>query len=186
MTTKTFGDLPAQAGKKLTISPMSAKDLKCAKEYADFINSLIEEDAKILMNKKQTVKDEQEWLKRTTKSIKNKKRVSLIARDDNKIVANTEVELKTFKQNHIGKFGIAIRRGYRGNGLGKYMMSEVLKLAKKQLPGLKVFWLDVLENNKPAIALYKKMGFKIVGKIPKQIQYKGKLVAEYIMIKNIK
>jgi len=65
-------------------------------------------------------------------------------------------------------------------------MGEVLRLAKKNLPGLKVFWLDVFANNKPAIALYKRMGFKIVGKIPKQIQYKGKLIAEYIMIKEIK
>ena len=65
-------------------------------------------------------------------------------------------------------------------------MAEVLRLAKKNLPGLKVFWLDVFENNKPAIALYKKMGFKIVGKIPKQIQYKGKLIGEYIMIKDAK
>jgi ribosomal protein S18 acetylase RimI-like enzyme len=62
-------------------------------------------------------------------------------------------------------------------------MAEVLKLAKKQLPGLKVFWLDVYENNKPAIALYKKMGFKIVARVPKQIQHKGKLIGEYIMVK---
>lgn len=180
MITKTFGD------KKLTISPFSSKDLKCAKEYQDFINDLIEEDAKLLMNKKQTLKDEQDWVKKVLKSVKNKKRVTLIARDGNKIVANTEVELRAFRQSHIGKFGIAIRQEYRGIGLGKYIMDEILKLAKKQLPGLKVFWLDVYENNTPAIALYKKMGFKIVGKIPKQIQYKGKLISEYIMTKSVK
>ena len=180
MITKTFGD------KKLTIEPFGKRDLGCAKEYQDFINGLIVEDAKILMNKKQTLKAEQDWVKRATKSVKDKKRVSMIARDGNTIVANTEVELKGYKQSHVGKFGIAIRGGYRGIGLGKYVMAEVLRMAKKQLPGLKVFWLDVYENNKPAIALYKKMGFKIVGKIPKQIQCKGKLIGEYIMIKDAK
>lgn len=180
MITKTFGD------KKLTIEPFGKRDLKCAKEYMNFINELIVEDAKLLMNKKQTLKDEQNWVKRAVKSARDKKRVAVIARDGNKIVAHADVELKTFKQNHIGKFGIAIREGYRGAGLGKYIMAEVLKLAKKQLPGLKVFWLDVYENNAPAIGLYEKMGFKIVGKIPKQIQHKGKLVAEYIMIKEAK
>lgn len=177
MITKTFG------GKKISIEPFGKKDLQCARELQIFINSLIEEGAKILMNKKQTLKDEQEWVKKVAKAVRNKQRVTLMARDGNKIVANTEIEMRAFRQNHIGKFGIAIHKDYRGIGLGKYMMAEVLKLAKKHLPGLKVFWLDVYENNKPAIALYKKMGFKIVGKIPKQIQYKGKLIGEYIMIK---
>lgn len=178
MTTKIFGD------KKIAIEPFGKKDLKCAKEYMDFINDLIEEDAKILMNKKQTLKDEQDWVKKVLKDVKDKKRVTLIARDGNKIVANTEVILKEYRQSHVGKFGIAIRQEYRGIGLGRHIMAEVLKLAEKQLPGLKILWLDVYENNTPAVALYKKMGFKIVGKVPKQIQYKGKLISEYIMIKD--
>ena len=48
---------------------------------------------------------------------------------------------------------------------------------------LKCAKLEVFENNAPAIALYRKMGFEIVAKIPKQVQYKGKLIGEYIMIK---
>ena len=114
MLTKKFGD------KELTIAPVSGKDLKCAREYQNFINDLIEEDTYILMNKKQTLKDEQNWVKKVAKDVKGKKRVTVIARDGNKIVANTEVELRSFKQNHIGKFGIAIRKGYRGIGLDSY------------------------------------------------------------------
>lgn len=180
MQTKIFGD------KKLTISQLSAKDLKCVKEYQDFINSLIEEDVKILMNEKQTVKNEYEFVKSAVKKVKEKKKVYLIARDGNKVVANTSMELQPYKRNHIAKFGIAIRQGYRGSGLGKYLMTELIKLAKKQLkPTPKIFQLEVYENNTPAIALYKKMGFKIVGKIPKQIQHKGKLIGEYIMIRPV-
>jgi ribosomal protein S18 acetylase RimI-like enzyme len=180
METKLFGD------KKLTISPLSKKDFKFAKEFLDFINSLIEEDAKILINKKINLKEEAEFLEKGVKSIQNKKKVYLIAKDGNKVVANTSIELGVYKRNHIGRFAIGIRNGYRGIGLGTYLMQEIMKLAKKELsPNLKIFQLEAFENNKPAIALYKKMGFKIVGKIPKQIQYKGKLIAEYIMIKNI-
>ncbi len=69
-------------------------------------------------------------------------------------------------------------------GLGKFLTQEVIKLAKKELkPAPKIIKLEVYVNNKPAIGLYKKMGFKIVAKIPKQIQYKGKLIGEYIMLK---
>ena len=64
------------------------------------------------------------------------------------------------------------------------MTQEVIKVARKELkPAPKIIKLEVYVNNKPAIALYKKMGFKIVGKIPNQIQWKGKLIAEFIMLK---
>ena len=165
---------------------MTLKELKSAKEYLDFINSLIDEDAKILMNVKQTLKDEKDFLFRAIKSTKSKKKVFIIAKDGKKVVANTSIEMGVYRRNHIGKFGIAIRNGYRGIGLGKYIMAEVLKLAKKELPGLKIFLLEVYENNKPAIALYKKMGFKVVGHIPKQVQHKGKIIGEYMMIKPVK
>ena len=49
METKIFGD------KKLTIAPWSPKDSKCAKEYMDFINELIAEDAKLSTHTKQTL-----------------------------------------------------------------------------------------------------------------------------------
>lgn len=180
METKIFGN------KKLTISTLSKKDFKFVKEFLDFINSLVEEDAKILMNKKMNLKEEMEFLEKGVKSIKDKKKVYLIAKDGNKVVANTSIELGVYKRNHIGKFAIAIRDGYRGSGLGTYLMREIMKLAKKELnPGPKIFQLEVYKNNKPAIGLYKKMGFNIVGKIPKQVQHKGKLIGEYIMIKNI-
>jgi ribosomal protein S18 acetylase RimI-like enzyme len=42
--------------------------------------------------------------------------------------------------------------------------------------------LSVFSTNKPAIGLYKKYGFKTVTKIPKQIQYQGKLIDEIIML----
>ena len=177
---KTFGN------KKLTIEPLGPKDLRYAKEYRDFINCLIAENAKILMNEKQTLKQELDFIKGAVKKTKDRKKIFLIAKDGKKVVANTSFELMPYKQNHIARFGIAIRNCYRGVGLGKYMMSEVTKLAKKYLkPTPKLFRLEVLSNNKPAIALYKKMGFKIVAELPKHIQDKGKLVAEYVMMRSV-
>ena len=107
-----------------------------------------------------------------------------MAECNNKIIGATDIELDRWRRNHIGKFGITIIQGYRGIGLGKHLMSEVIKLAKKELkPSPKIIQLEVYTNNKPAIALYKKMGFKIVAKLPKQIQWKGKLIDELVMLK---
>ena len=178
MKVKKFGD------KKITIREISKSDLKNAKKFQAHINSLIIEGAKLLMNKKVTEKDEIEAINRWLTAIKKKTRVQLIAEFENKIIGTTDIDLDRWNRNHIGKFGIAITKDFRGIGLGKFLTSEIIKLAKKKLkPSPKIIQLEVYENNKPAIALYKKMGFKIVGKIPKQIQWKGKLIAEYIMLK---
>lgn len=86
------------------------------------------------------------------------------------------------RMDHIGEFGIAIRQGFRGIGLGKCLMENIIKMAKTELkPSPKIIELGVYEGNKPAIALYKKMDFKQVAKIPNSVQYKGKLITKIIM-----
>ncbi len=109
-----------------------------------------------------------------------------MAEDKNKLIGISGVKLKIGRQNHVGEFGISIKKEYRGIGLGKKLMAEVLKLAKKELkPVPKIIRLSVFPENKIAQKLYKKFGFKVVAKIPKQIQYKGKLLDEVIMIKEL-
>lgn len=180
MVTKLF------EGKKITIRKFTKTDLKRAKQFLNFIHSLVEEDAKLLMNKKTTLKEEVKFLENILKSIKNKTKVFLVAEDANQIVGTVNVVLDRWRRNHIGKLGIAIKNGYRGIGLGKDLIAEIIKLAKKELkPKPKIIQLEVYVNNKPAIHLYKKAGFRIVAKLPKQIQYKGKLIAEFIMVLDV-
>ena len=180
METKIFGN------KKITIRKLSKSDLKNAKKFQDFINSLVKEGAQITIAKKKSLQEEINWLNSHLKKIKEAKGVFLIAEAENKLVGNTEITLNEGRQSHIGMLGISIRKDYRGIGLGKYLMAEILKLAKKKLkPKPKIVRLSVFPGNKPAIALYKKFGFKTVARIPKQIQYKEKFVDEIIMLKEL-
>jgi len=158
--------------KKIKIRKISQKDLKRAGEFQEYINSLIEEEAMILLNKKKTLREEREWLKSKLKNMRKKKEVLLLAEDKNKIVGISSVELRKDRESHVGEFGISIRKEYRGIGLGKKLMKEVLKLAKRELKP-KIIRLSVFSENKIAQNLYKKFGFKEVARIPKQIQYKG-------------
>jgi len=180
METKIFG------GKKIKIREFSRNDLKRPKEFQDYINSLVEEDALILINKKFSLEEEKKYLKKELKKIKSGKQIKVIAEENNLIVGVSEIFIYSYRKSHIGELGISIRKGYRGIGLGTYLIKKVIKLAKKRLkPKLKIIRLGVFPPNKPALALYKKLGFKKVAKIPKHIQYKGKLIDEIIMIKEI-
>lgn len=177
MKTKIFTD------RNITIKPFSNKDLKCPKKFQVFINSLIKENAQIILNKELSLKEEKEFLKSTFEQIKRHQQVFLVARCKNDIIGTTGISLRKGRQNHIGEFGITIRKNYRRIGLGSYLMKEIIKLAKKQLkPQPKIIRLNVFPTNKPAIELYKKQGFRKAAKIPLQIEYQGKLIKEVIML----
>lgn len=149
MEIKKFGD------KRIKIRKISKGDLKNVKKFQDFINSLIEENAMIQANKKMTIKGEIAWLKAKLDQIKKKKVVTLIAEEQSKIVASIEIRLDWGKQDHVGHYGIIIRKSYRRMGLGTYLTKKILKLAKKELkPPAKIIRLSVYATNKPAIKFY--------------------------------
>ncbi|MBR2944684.1 MAG: ribosomal protein S18-alanine N-acetyltransferase [Clostridia bacterium] len=56
---------------------------------------------------------------------------------------------------------VATSQGYRKMGVGKSLIKELLSYAKKS--GVSKVYLEVRESNLPAISLYKKYGFEIVG-----------------------
>jgi ribosomal protein S18 acetylase RimI-like enzyme len=57
-------------------------------------------------------------------------------------------------------FGICLREGYRGAGLGQALMARLLKIAESVGPP--AMELTVQLSNPRAVALYTKMGFEIV------------------------
>jgi len=57
---------------------------------------------------------------------------------------------------------LAVNPNYQGNGIGMHMLEEAIHLAKAS--GKKAVRLDALATNKPAHALYYKMGFAYRGK----------------------
>ena len=68
------------------------------------------------------------------------------------------------KTRHRAYLGISLRQAYCGMGLGTRMIETVAEQAKKN--GFLQIELGVYEDNTPAIALYKKMGFREYGRLP--------------------
>ncbi len=168
--------------KKIIIRKLVSSDINQPEKFQKFVNSFIPEDAMLLVNTKKSRKDELEWLKGRLKEVKKKKTVYLVAQSNDEIIGSCHIALHRERMNHIGGFGIAIKQGFRGIGLGKYLMKSIIERAKTELkPSPKIIELEVFECNAPAISLYKKMGFKSVAKAPNRIQYKGKFITEIIM-----
>jgi L-amino acid N-acyltransferase YncA len=83
--------------------------------------------------------------------------------------------------NHIANAAYMIKKTARGKGLGKLLGESSLYLAKAI--GFQAIQLNVvLSQNLPAIHLYKKLGFHIIGTIPQAIRTpNGSYQAGYIM-----
>jgi putative acetyltransferase len=62
---------------------------------------------------------------------------------------------------HQTEFGIIVDHAYRGQGVGSYLLSSIMKLAKRHFH-IELLHLQVYQGNS-AIQLYKKFGFKEFG-----------------------
>jgi RimJ/RimL family protein N-acetyltransferase len=148
-----------------------------------FINALVKEDAMILMTKPIARSEEAAWLSNSLSEIETGKAVYVVAEADGRVVANCSINFKKGKESHVCGLGIAIDKGYRDRGLGTIMMDELIRQARRF--GKKLVLLDVFEPNRRARHVYEKAGFKVVGRTPKQIRYKGRYIAAVHMSREL-
>jgi len=168
MQPKTF---IAKDGRKVVLRPPKWEDLEGLMEY---INSLVDEKAEIVLTKKVTREEEAEWLRKRLISIDKSDVIHVVAEVNGEVVAGAEVGKQKYRMSHVGMLGIGIKSGFRGIGIGTVIMKTLIEESRKA--GLKVLVLDVFDTNNIAKELYEKMGFKEAGKIPKGICKNGKYI----------
>ena len=71
---------------------------------------------------------------------------------------------------HNGMLGISVRREFRGRGVGEALLSALLDWARAN-PLIEKVSLAVFADNAPAIALYRKLGFKEEGRREREIKF---------------
>ena len=88
--------------------------------------------------------------------------VILIALAGEKIIARAELNgYPGARLHHNAKFSISVRKDYWNMKIGTMLMTKIIACAKKM--NLHNIELEVVADNKAAIALYHKMGFSDVG-----------------------
>lgn len=105
----------------------------------------------------------------------------------NKVNENEEVvghlDLTVYERmrfRHVAKFGMAVKKGQQGKGIGNALMQTMINLADNWL-NLHRIELTVYTDNEPAIALYKKFGFAIEGEAVDCAYRNGDYVNAYYM-----
>lgn len=103
--------------------------------------------------------------------------------DNGHLVGKMEVDWDERKKirHNAEVYGVYIDPEYRGKGLGKMLMDEVEKLAREH--EITRLWLDVVVTQKPAMALYRKLGFREIGRTEKSLKTNGEYYDKLLMEK---
>ena len=95
------------------------------------------------------------------------KEIEILAIVDGKVVGTAGIDAigTKYKVQHRAEFGIGILREYWGLGLGKALTRACIQCAKDG--GYVQLELNVVAENKAAVALYRDVGFEEFGRNPR-------------------
>jgi len=117
----------------------------------------------------------------------NRQHLLLVAETGGQIVGTVSVRQGAFrKQQHMGEMGIAVQHAYRNLGIGRRLMTAMLRWAEAH-PFITTIYFNVMANNEKAIQLYRNFDFMECGRLPGGIhQPDGSYVDLIMMYKKIK
>ncbi len=109
----------------------------------------------------------------------------LVAKHNGKVIGVLTLTRERFKKNrHVAQLGIAIRKGYRGLGIGTNLIDLSFSWAMEI--GIEKICLEVFSTNTVAIQLYRNMGFVQECVRKKQFKIRGEYVDDVLMAKFLK
>lgn len=88
---------------------------------------------------------------------------SVIRKTDNKIIGFAALYEMNYEECKFGRL-LVDRKVYKESGLGKFILQEMISLAR-ELFQLKKIKLEVFSDNIPAVRIYTQCGFKIYSSI---------------------
>lgn len=104
----------------------------------------------------------------------DKDNIFVIGLIDGEIVCVSNISTgKRKRMSHAGEIQISIQKKYWNQGIGRIVLSELIKWGK-EIRKLRKIDLQVREGNNSAIHLYNSLGFKEEGKISRGFQIDGK------------
>jgi len=114
-----------------------------------------------------TLEQEEEFLEKVNKTPYSR---MFVVKDDHQIIANGYIHTNPRDRiKHKAEIAISVLKAYWGKGVGYLMMKTLIAYAK-QTSFIETIYLEVVSENKRAIKLYEKLGFKTYGKNERAIK----------------
>jgi ribosomal protein S18 acetylase RimI-like enzyme len=161
-----------KTGKEIVIRYPCQSDALMMQKY---INELSKEQTFIRFQGEQlTLQEETDFLTKELEKINKHASVYLLVMHVNEMIGSCDIDLDEKVHSHVGIFGISVKKEFRGEGIGKILMENVIQEAKKCITGLKIIRLGCFATNTKACEMYKSFGFTEFGLLPGGVMYQGK------------
>ena len=170
-------------GRKVVFRYPKTNDLD---DMFSHVNRLVEEKAYIFVQKKRTRTQHKKHFEEIFKNIRKGDEVRVCVEVDGKYAGLSSVKRKYGDaRKHMVILAITLGKDFRDMGIGTELLKTMEQLAKKEL-GARIVELSYLQFNERSKHLYKKLGYREVGRIPNGINYYGKFCDEILMVKVLK
>jgi RimJ/RimL family protein N-acetyltransferase len=127
----------------------------------------------------ETIEQLRNWIEKISE---NERETIIVAEFKEKVIGFIVFRTKNTKRlAHTGYFTTMIRKDYRGRGIGKSLIKELLNWAE-QNPLIEKVSLGVLSTNQRAIAKYKSVGFVEEGRKIKEVKFSEDLYVDDILM----
>lgn len=125
---------------------------------------------------------EEKWRKQLEQSQKRDGEFYLFAFDGDKVIGMNGAYWKNKPVlRHVAEvFGVFVNPGYRGKGVGRRLMEDVILEIKKNPQFMKIR-IGVNAENIPALKLYESFGLKVVGKLEKELKFGDRYCDELLL-----
>ena len=116
-----------------------------------------------------TVKGETPYLQNT---LEDPNSLMIVCTVEGKIAGNCQIIfMNSMKTRHRAAVMIGLLKEYWGVGIGTALFAEMIETAR-QREGVCQLELEMIEGNERAFALYRKMGFEVMGEHPDAFRLK--------------
>lgn len=109
--------------------------------------------------------------------------IMILAKEDGKIVGEASLSRLPRRMNHRGDLAVSVLKECWNRGIGSQLLLEILKFAKEN--SFEIIDLQVRSDNKAAIHVYEKLGFKKIGGHPYFFKIDNKEVPVDYMFLNL-
>jgi len=173
-----------RTGETVIIRGAIPDDAQALLEHARTILTEDLYNIRILEEFQNTLEEEGQWIQQ---HIDHPAQIVLVAELDSSIVGMLDIENGVFKRTaHVGYFAMSVRPEFRGKGIGMALLQSLIDWAREN-PVIEKLTLAVFATNQPAIALYKKVGFRQEGRRVREIKIaEGKYVDDILMYRFVK
>lgn len=158
----------------VTVRPMVKEDCVALTE---FFSKVPERDRIFLQH---NVRDP-EVIAAWCEGLNYQKILPLLAFDGNKVIANASLkQQKTGWMSHIGNVRIVVDNSYRGKGLGRKLVEELIYIALNT--GLAKLQAEFMADQKLAIETFQRLGFVSFATIPEYVWDQNGVPRDYVLM----